>query len=232
MALTRTSRGPATNTLGTGFTIRFNSASNFTAGTMAVICMRNYGSGGGLITDISDSLGNTWTQAGGGVEFWYTNMNGGTITTSTNINFTMDASAEYAGVAALYEIAGSVGTPTYSTSAFANGTGTSATITTSSIINGDVVIGFTNGDMSAITADSDTTNGTWSSAQTTTDTESVDSITIRISSQSKVVTATATQTYNTSWTGSIGYGIRWASFTEVIASSSLDPMGMSGFFGL
>lgn len=74
----------------------------------------------------------------------------------------------------------------------ATGTGTSHTITSGSVGINSVVIGGVGIESSSgtITGDSDTTNGTWSSAYQQTQSN------IKVSSQYKAVTATATQTFN------------------------------------
>jgi hypothetical protein len=76
-----------------------------------------------------------------------------------------------------------------------NGTAANPTHTTGSITSGDIVIAALGIEASAaITADTDTSNGTWSSAQAATGGATTSAQ--QIHTQYKVVTGTATQTYN------------------------------------
>jgi hypothetical protein len=183
------------------------------AGNLGVIVYTFSNSGTGGNTDIftqatfTDSVGNTWTRqvdatydpgaANLGVEIAaYTSPLTVNITTSDNVTVTVSPTTN-GKVAALWEVSGANGTPTVVTSAaISDGltsgqTGTAVSITTVSITSGDAVICWSgNRDTSVISAsDSDTTNGSWSSLVTN---QNV----IRLGSQSKVTTATGTQTWD------------------------------------
>jgi hypothetical protein len=82
----------------------------------------------------------------------------------------------------------------------------------------------------AITSDTDTLNGTWSTAQNQTVGTGVAGVTAF--SQYKVVSATGIQTFNpVISTASDSVTISMV-ITEVAAATSFDPMGRMGFFGL
>jgi hypothetical protein len=213
VALTGTDRGTGThNTSATSFTL--SPASNFTAGAMAVLCVANDNSGSAgavQVINVTDSLGNTWTRraspiidpgaANAGQEggIYTTPQNGGTLQTGTVITVTF-ANNTVAKTWTLMEVTAGAGKVVrYVTSGIGTGgTGTtSPTITTGSITNGRMVIAalfLEAGTTETITQDADTTNGTWSAQQTA----EIGSTTSgsNIASQRKVVTATATQTYN------------------------------------
>ena len=214
MALTGTDRGTGTNN-SSATTFTLSPASNFTAGSIAVIAIAadNAHSGGTQYTTwtVTDTLGNTWTRrqtalidpgaanAGHVGAFFDTVMDGGVLQTSTTITVTFDT-ASTAETWTLMEVIGASGTtPTFVTSGTGtSGTGTtSPTITTGSIRSGDMVIGglfLEAGTTETITQDGDSTNGSWSTQQTA----EIGSTTSgsNIATQRKVVTATATQTYN------------------------------------
>lgn len=220
MALSSTARGTGThNSSSTSFT--FTPASNLAAGSMAVLCVAI--DSGGSAYGVTDTNGNTWTvrtstTTGGSPGLRAdcfiatTPMNGGTITTGTTITISW-TTAVVAKCCALWEVTGT--SPTYVTGASGNtNSTTSLTVTTGSITNGNMVIGTSSVEKDvAITVDSDTSDGNWSSAQRT----SVGSASsaMQISTQTKVVTATNTQTYNISWTGSTDGAIGYIVITEV-----------------
>jgi hypothetical protein len=181
---------------------------------MAVIVIANDNTGGGggaTNVTATDTLGNTWTRqndvvydpgsASAGVQgaFLTTNQNGGTLTTGTVITVSF-AQSTTAKAWTMIEVFPSTG-KTISFSASTDGTGSataSPTVTTgSSITSGNMVIGGLfneQGTGQTVTGDADTSNGSWSTQQTAevgaTDTG------MTVSSQYKVVTGTATQTFN------------------------------------
>jgi hypothetical protein len=111
------------------------------------------------------------------------------------------------------------------TSAFTAGAATGTpTITTSSITSGDLVVGVLAAETNAaITADADTTNGNWSAQITDTGNTGTVATSMRVASQAKVVTGTATQTYNPTLT-SADVIIGWVSFTQIKTShTTLHP---------
>ena len=241
MALVGTNRGVSGNaTAATSLTV--TPASNLTAGAFAILCVAydNSGaSGADPFTTITDSVGNTWTSrvnvlndpgaasAGATLRIFTSRITTLTTANTITVNFGSSTTAKAWTLTEVVSNAGLVPT-------FVNGTGTAQTtatptITTSSITIGNLVLGAAGGEGNGTTTgDADTTNGTWSTQQetgfgTTTGGQ-------EITSQFKVVTATATQTYNPTFSASTDNCIAWIQVTE--AGTSFDPMGMLGFFGM
>lgn len=243
MALTAANRGSGGNaTAATSITI--TPGSNFTAGALAVLAISydNSGTqGADPFTTITDSVGNTWTSrvnslndpgaasAGAAMRIFTSTIS--TLTTANTITVNFGASTT-AKAWTLTEVASNVsgGVASYLTGAQATGSGTTQTITTSSIAINNFVLGALGQEGNGTrTGDADTTNGTWSTAQATgfgTTTGGMEII-----SQYKIVTAAGTQTFNPTATPLGDWCIGWISVTEVIADS-FDPFGMNGFFGL
>jgi hypothetical protein len=110
---------------------------------------------------------------------------------------------------------------TYGTNGGASGVGTSPLVTTSSITVNHVLIGFAGAETNeAITADSDSTNGSWSTQQTVTANTGTVATSIRISSQQKTITTTGTQTYNLQLPSSRDWAISWMSFSATALPES------------
>jgi hypothetical protein len=231
-AMTGTDRGTGTHATGaTTFTLA--PSGNFTAGSMAVLVVAadNTAGGGGSenFTSVTDTLGNTWTEqravifdngaASAGVQgaIYTTLMNGGTLQTSTTITVTFGTSTT-AKAWALMEVSPVTG---LTMSVIASGAGTGVTtaaptVTSGSITSGDMVIGGLfneQGTGQTVTQDGDTTNGSWSTQQTaevgTTDTG------MTVASQRKIVTGTATQTYNPTLGVSSDTNTAWLQLREV-----------------
>jgi hypothetical protein len=231
MAIVGTDRGTGThNTSATSFTL--SPGSNFAAGTWAVLCIAadNSVSGGATenFTSVTDSLGNVWVErntavydpgtASSGVQgaFYTTNQNAGLLTTGTVITVTFGA-ATVAKAWTLSQVAPSAGfCIQFSSSGDGTGSATNApTVTTSSITSGDMVVGACfneQGTGQAVTGDADTTNGTWSTQQVAEVGTTAAGMTV--ASQYKVVTATATQTYDPTLSVSSDVINAWISLTE------------------
>lgn len=242
MAITGTDRGTGThNTSALSFTL--SPGSNFTSGTWAVLVLSvdNADTSGAAHSTftVTDTLGNTWTRrvsplydpgaASAGVEgaIFTTNQNGGTLTTGTTITVTFDASTT-AKVWTLMEV-----TPTslYRITYVQGGEGTgsataSPTVTTASITSGNMVIGALHneyGTAQTVTEDGDTTNGSWSTQQTTEIGTTTSGQTV--ASQRKVVTSTATQTYNPTLGTSSDVILSWIELSEeLIPTTALKDM--------
>jgi hypothetical protein len=215
MALSVTARGTAASNASSSTTYAFSPASNCTAGKtlVLVISADNSASAGSSnnIDSVTDSLGNVWTKrnsalfdngaASAGIQgaIFDTTQGAGTLTTGATITVTFGANTT-AKSYALWELGSAAGTNAahQTNSTQAGATTASPTYTTvASITNGDcVVFGIAGeaGTTQTHTADADTTNGSWSSAQYS-EVGSTTSGNI-IASQCKVVSATATQTYN------------------------------------
>jgi hypothetical protein len=242
MAITCTARGTYNNNT-SATTSTFSPSGNFAAGSWAVLVLSadNSGTSGTAenFTSVTDSLGNTWTErntciydpgaANAGIQgsFYTTDQSAGTLTTGTTITVTFGA-ATVADCGALWEV---IPTSGYAIAfgTFADGTGsatTTPTVTTSSITSGDIVIGglFNEyGTAQTVTEDGDATNGAWSTQQTnevgTTGSGNT------VSSQYKVVTATATQTYNPTLGTSSDVILAWVSLTEAVIPAASGAPG-------
>jgi hypothetical protein len=216
--LTVTDRGTDTvNTSSTTWVI--GPTSTIAAGSMGVLCLSfdNAGSAGStkILSNatINDSVGNVWTRrldfiydpgaANAGVEVGvYTGAITTQMTSSDTITVTF-STATVAKTATWSEISASVGVETYITGAAkcdgctSGQTSGTPQITTASLTVGDATICFMGGESTAaVTGDSDTTNGNWSTQQTDSSAG-----TNRIASQAKVQTTTgSTQSYDVTLT--------------------------------
>lgn len=207
MALIVTNRGSAG--LASATTLSCAPTSNFQHGTLGVLVLAydNSGaSGADPFSSISDSLGNTWTSrqralwdpgaasAGATCGIFTGILNNGLKTTDTvSVVVSSAAVAAYA----LFEVSSDLGvTPVYQTGNVGTGATTGApTVTTSSLTSGWALIGggaAEGGDTWA--GDADSSNGTWSTQQHAA--QGSGNSGMSVTAQSKVVTGTATQTYN------------------------------------
>jgi hypothetical protein len=158
------------------------------AGSLAVLCLAadNSVSGGATnnISSVTDSLNNVWylrhkpifdngtTSAGEQGLIAVTNMSAGALQTGSTITVTF-ADATTAKAYALWEIVPSAnGVPVYVTGGVQAGSAVGATgtytITTGTIPVADIAItvhAMESGTTQTYTADTDVTNGTWSSVQ-------------------------------------------------------------------
>lgn len=244
MALTGTDRGTGgNNSASTSLVCSPTSTIAVLSCGVLVIASDNAGSAGSTLigpATITDSVGNVWIKridtvrdpgaASAGAELIiYTCESLTTQLTSSN-NVTVNWSGSVSVTAKAYtfiEI-----TPTDSTMTLSYVTGNTVagstanpTITTSSITSGDCVIGggAVEGSAGSWTGDTDTTNGSWSAQQTAgfgTTTSGM-----CVTSQQKIVTGTATQTYNPAL-AALDNVIGWIQLTEVsrITYSNLESM--------
>jgi hypothetical protein len=245
MALSTTDRGVNThNTSSTSIVV--TPGSNFAAGSLAVLCVSydNSATGGAdPYSSIADSVGNTWTSraaslndpgaanAGNATRIFTSDMSVATLTTSNTITVTLSTSTT-AKAWALFQVTPDSGyTAVFVAGGQASQSTATPSITTGSITNGGVVIGVVGREGNGTrTGDADTTNGSWSTAQQT----GVGTTTggSEIIAQSKVVTATATQTYNPTFSGVTGDGNNlWVWFTQnkniAIGSGAATTAGIS-----
>ena len=231
MALTSTARGTATLvTSNTTFVI--TPASYPAAGSLLVLCLAydNSGSSGADpgITSVVDSKGNTWTtrhttlrdpstaSSGTVLRIWTTRQNAGTLVSADTITVTF-TNATAAKVGALWEI--TAATDFYAdylaTGTGAGGASTAPSVTTGTIVVGDMTIGavaYEYGEVPA-TSDTDTTNGSWSTRQN----NNIGSTTAgnSLCTQTKVqTTADSTQVYNPTYTTSSDWAAGWISVRE------------------
>lgn len=229
MAITVTHRGTDSTSIVGDTNWNVDTASDFTNGSFGVILIGFRTSGGHTVSSVTDSVGNTWTSrtsiANGEYKLNFFTCNTiSSLTTSDTLTISFTGDTTSAGCF-VYELTagGTVQYEDASSTTFAS----NGTITSGTIENGNVIFGFnTRASNIAPTADSDTTNGNWS-----TQIGRATGFTTYISSQYKIVNADGSQTYNitTGVAGVIGY----VELTESVSSSSiLDPFGMLGIFGI
>lgn len=211
MTLTPANRGSgAHNTSATSFTL--NVSTNCTAGAMVLLCVGsdNANTAGAAFSTftVTDTAGNTWVRqvtplydpgaANAGVTgAWFTtNQDVGTVTTSVTITVTFNTAATAKSWCAFEVTASAGGVPVVVGSGVNAGAGTGTpTVTTSTIDNGDAVFGAGFSESTDTWAgDADTTNGSWSTHQH--NGAGSGATGMATTAQYKVVTATATQTYN------------------------------------
>lgn len=234
-AMTMSSRGTGGNTTG-ATSVTVTPASNLAAGSMGVIVLAadNAGAAGNNANcnaSMTDSVGNTWTRrldvwfdngaASAGIELCiYTGELTTAFTTANNVvvGFGNSVTAKSWTLTEIVPTAGFM--PSFVTGA--GGTGATdgvPTVTTSSITSGNIVIGGGAAEATlAWTGDADTTNGTWTNEQEIGNGTGTSGA--AVTSQAKVVTATATQTYNPTLT-SADRIIGWIEVTETAV-----PAGM------
>lgn len=232
MGLTGTNRGSGShNSSSTSFTL--SPASNFSAGSWAVIVVAADNGGGrdNDFTSVTDDAGNTWTlqrtpvrgtASLNGIQglIATTDMTGGTLTTSSviTVSTTNNATAKVWG---LIEVSASGGTISYLQGANGTtGTGTVISVTTASITDGNIVIclaGIERGSTTFL-ADSDTTNGSWSTSQTATVGSGASGM--AFNSQFKVVNASGAQIYSVVASGASDFVSCWIelAFTPITTS--------------
>ena len=206
-ALTVTDRG----TGGSGSvqaSITVTPASNLAAGSMGVLCYSgdnaNGGSGANVPTTIVDSVGNTWVrrQSGSGGtansladSAIYTAQLTTAFTTSDNlvITFVSNVTAKNWTLSEIAPAAGKIALYSRGAAGSSSATGT-PTINAGVCIN-QAIIGMAAAESAdTFTGDADTTNGNWSTKQSTGVGSGASGNSIL--SQAKVVTATADQTFN------------------------------------
>lgn len=246
MALSCTNRGSGNDNT-SALTFTATPTSNFTGGTMAVLCVAadNSVSGGATnnITSVTDSHGNTWTlrrapifdngATSAGVQglIATTMQDKGVLTTGSTITTTF-ADATTAKTWTLTQVASAAGTKVaFVTGADSAGQTTATpTVTSGSITSGDVIIAASfveaGTTMTLSTDDTDSTNGLWGNTSVsqyneigTTTSGSV------ITSNFKVTTGTGTQTYNLTYSISSDIIMSWIQLRET-AIIIRDMIGM------
>lgn len=242
MALTANSRGSGSTNTGGESTLAITPASNsgIWPGSMmylAVACDNSGASGTSPLNTVTDSLGNTWdfdtnsvNSAGnvandGVVMIVYSCLPRNALTTADTITVDFGGITTVARAWTLTEItcaankyiarvAGAGGT------AMGNSTTPSVTAAGAHAV-GDCVLGFmTAQGNAAITADSDTVGGNWSTQQTSG--VGVGAAGTEIASQNKVVTATTAQTYDTVITSAL-----WIARMRVVREIALASLAFS-----
>ena len=210
MALTFTNDGSGNSTTSTA-TLAVTSTLTYAVGDMVVVCIaadNNGASGASSISSVTDSKSHTYTQrridnadpgaaAAGQTSAIYTTTVTTAMTTSDVItaNFSPNTTSK---AMVIYRVVGSsTEFPVYLSNGGVTGTTANPSLTSTSITNGDTVFySLARESNAAITADSDATNGSWSTNHTATASTGTVATSSMVSSQRKTVTATATQTYN------------------------------------
>jgi hypothetical protein len=232
MALTGTSRGSGThNTAASSRAV--SPSGTIPAGSIAVIvwALDNSGTSGvSRFSSMADSVGNTWSTPLNINKTAGTANDGTTLVMSWSLLTTQLLNTNTITITltgnvtpkcyAIHQITPAAGNSVeYVTSGSTTGTGNVA-LTTGTIDNLQMVVcaaANEYGTAQTPTHDTDTTNGSWSTALyaevgTTGAGQNV-------ASQRKVVTASATQTYNVSYSSSADYAAGWLSFKEVIGGT-------------
>lgn len=188
------------------------------------VAYENAGVGGGdTYISIKDSYENAWTEIFSVVNSSGT-INDGTVmrsfstmqdqnglTTSDSILLSFSTTIE-ALVYIIYEV-DSTNILTITDSSSTSGTGSSPTITTNTIDNNNIVIcAFGRNSSGEIIDDADTSDGSWSTGISKTKFAAF--LTQELHSQYKVVTASATQTYNPTITTDSIYNLGWVEIHE------------------
>lgn len=235
-AVTASSRGTGGNASG-ATSVTVTPASNLAAGSTGVIVVAadNAGAGGNAANcnaSMTDSVNNTWTKrldvwfdngaASAGIELCiYTAHLSTAFTTANNVVVGFGNSV----TAKSWTLTELIPTSVAFMLSFvtgAGGTGATSgtpTVTTGSITSGDVVVGGGAAEATlAWTGDADSTNGTWANEQEIGNGTGTSGA--AVTSQIKVVTATATQTYNPTLT-SADQIIGWIQLTEVPVPSGM-----------
>lgn len=224
-----------------------------TAGNMCVLAVAtdNLGSGGNTTihpSSLTDSQSNTWTRringfcdpgaAAAGVEL---SMYTAPMTTGLGMTDNVPTGTYLTGVSPaskifiIYEFAPAVGgnSITYVSSSFGNNSGASPTtapqVTTSSITSNDWVIAMTGAEAEDnLTADSDTTNGTW--RQQSLRANGAAATAMMGAVQAKQVTATATQSYDVTLGASADWATGWVSLHDSSPTGGLTASQKAAFF--
>ena len=211
MAITAAPAGTGNSTT-SGATLAITTTATINEGEFIVVCVGadNSGASGASSTiSVTDSAGNVYTlrtdhlRDPGAADAGISNRqfcapcvrtlaSGATITVNFSPNTTCKA-------AVVWRVIPTTGFQIqFVTQAGTNGASANPTITTASVTAGNIVIGATCAETSTTpTADSDTSNGNWSTAQVGLANSGSGVTSAIVTSQYKVVTGTATQTYNT-----------------------------------
>lgn len=231
MTLTATDRGVFAASVGGANRISASPASNCTAGALIVLCCAydNSGTNGAdPFSTISDTKGNTWTSrvaslndpgaanAGIAVRIFTTSQNGGALTTSDVVTVGFGGLTTVSRAWSFIEFTSDVGVPVYKNGGQETAATASPTITTGTIPAGHAVVGCIGreGNDAVSTEDTDSTNGTWSTAQAQgagTTTSGAQIIT-----QQKITTGSGTQTYNPTYGTSRDGCEAWVEIGEAI----------------
>ncbi len=231
MAITITARGTKTHGTSVSTWATGSGWDTFTSQNslaVLIVAVDNSGTSGVLRSTftVADSHGNVWKRwlrplydpgaASEGVEgaFFTTDQRKGKITSTTTITVSL-GSATIAKCAALYEIESSSYVIVGSRTAGSGSATASPTITTSSIAANRAVLcaAFNEyGTEQSFTGDSDTTNGSWGSAQSASIGSTISGVSLY--AQGKVVSADGTQTWDPALGTSSDVVLGWIELVE------------------
>jgi hypothetical protein len=230
MAITAAPAGTANSTTSSA-TLAVTTTATVALGEFIVVAIgadNNGGGGASSTTGVTDSAGNTYVlradqlrdpgaaEAGTSLRVYcataqYALASGQTVTVSFSPNTVCKAAAVWRVVptsTATHQISFLAETGT-------SGNGANPTITSATVTSGDLVIGVNSAETSTTpTADADTSNGTWSTAQVGVANSGSGVTSAVVTTQYKVVTGTATQTYNTTLVA-LDNAISILTFTEL-----------------
>lgn len=192
-------------------TMAFPCGISFAVGDVIVVAISldNNGTNGATsLTSVTDAGGNAYTlrqatfdpgaaSAGQTVALAWARIATALLSTdNVTVNMSPNTTSKAAVVWKLRPDSGTVIQEV--TFAFTAGSNTATpTVTTSTIGVGDIVVAAIGAESNGVvTADADTTNGSWTAQQTATGNSGTLATSARVASQAKIVTATATQTYN------------------------------------
>jgi hypothetical protein len=184
-----------------------------------------------LSTTMTDSAGNTFVnrsitnRTAGAVAdgvtlgLWTAEVTSAISNGSITVNFSPSTPAKAAVVKRVAPGAGEV-VEFVEVGPGASGSGTAYSITATAVQSGHTIFGATGLEQTtAAAADTDTTNGSWSSAYTAAGSTGTNGTSISITSQHKTVTATGNQVYNTSSGSTRDWAINWLTLTATAAPS-------------
>jgi len=211
MALTISEAGKNTSTTSSA-TLVVTLSQSVAAGDMLVVVVAADNAGGGgasSIASVTDSKSHTYTQreirnrdpgagaAGATLAIYSAPITTAMTTSDTvTVNFSPNTTSKVALVWEL--VTASTEFPKYLSNGGSTGNTANPSLQSSSITSGDAVIyGLAVESNASLTGDSDTTNGSWAALYSDTANTGSDLTSIVGGSQNKVVTGTATQTWNT-----------------------------------
>lgn len=208
-------------------TLAFDCGAAFAVDDIIVVCIsadNNGASGVSSLSSVTDAGGNTYellqatydpgaAAAGQTVGIAWARITTALITTDdVTINFSPNTVSKAAVVHKLDPDTGITLQKVASGFTAGSATGT-PTVTTATVTIGDVVIAVLAAETNvAVTQDGDSTNGAWSTQMTATGNTGTLLTSSRVAAQTKIVTATATQTYNPTLT-SCDNILGWIIFT-------------------
>lgn len=236
MALGIVNRGTGGNAT-SGTSLSFSPTGNLAATSLVDlrVSLDNSHTGGAAQPSITvtDTKGNTWAprvnvvnNPGGSVNsgvqavIWTTAQDGGALTTGDTITVSWTTAA----AAKSYVILEITGGAAYSSSGSSTASAsTTPSITTASLSSGDLAVASLHtelGSSGAYTADTDTTNGSWSSAvRAVVGAGSINGSTT--TAQAKTVSGAGTQTFNPTLSNAADLVIAWVSYVSAGVTGSV-----------